>query len=79
MCGIVVVVRRPSARATPIVGDLEAELGEVLTALPSHRSVEGLAAAAGRVEEVDRLLKGIPGPAGLARHADVDRTHRRLV
>ncbi len=61
MCGIVVVVRRPSERAAPIVGNIEAELGDVLAALPSHRSVDGLVAAAGRVEEVDRLLKGIPG------------------
>ena len=74
MCGIVVVVRRPSERAAPIVGDLEAELGDVLAGLPSHRSVDGLVAAAGRVEEVDRLLKGIPGlrallgtPTSLAR------------
>ena len=61
MCGIVVVVRRPSDRATPLVADLEAELADVLATLPGRRSVEGLAAAAGRVEEVDRLLKGIPG------------------
>ena len=56
MCGIVVVVRRPSERKTPLVGDLESELADVLATLPAHRTVDGLGVAAGRVEEVDRLL-----------------------
>ncbi len=57
MCGIVVVVRRPSARALPSVDALEAELAAALAGL-THG---GLAAAAERVEAIDRELRGVPG------------------
>ncbi len=61
MCGIVVVVRRPSLRALPSIERLEAELADVLAMLAGGGGVGAVAEAAARVAEVDRELRGVPG------------------
>ena len=67
MCGIIAVVRRPSARRPP-------EPAEILGPLADARRVLGAAAddpasavlaAAGLVEDVDALLRGTPGVRAL--------------
>src|SRR5262245_38557381 len=63
MCGIVGVVRRPSRREPPIGSGLVGELDAALAALGAGEpaAVQALQGAAGLVEEVDRLLRGVPG------------------
>ncbi|HMK13359.1 MAG TPA: SIS domain-containing protein [Acidimicrobiales bacterium] len=61
MCGIVVVVRRPSARALPDIAALEADLADVLASLLTHKTPDRIIAAADRVAAVDRELRGLPG------------------
>ena len=64
MCGIVVVVRRPSERGLPVLSALEGELSvalESLSSLASADSIDVLLGAATSVEFVDSQLKGLPG------------------
>jgi len=63
MCGIVGVVRRPSRREPPIGSGIVGELDAALRALGAGEPVAlpALQAAAERVAEVDRLLRGVPG------------------
>src|SRR5262245_28710456 len=61
MCGIVVVVRRPSLRALPSMEALEAGLAEVLASLTGDRSAATVTNAAERVEAINRELGGVPG------------------
>ncbi len=64
MCGIVVVIRRPSERPLPGLNELEADLAAALASISSLTradSIETLHTAAAQVEAVDLLLKGIPG------------------
>jgi glucosamine--fructose-6-phosphate aminotransferase (isomerizing) len=64
MCGIVVVVRRPSERALPVLSALEGELSVALASLSSLTSADSidiLLGAATSVEFVDSQLKGLPG------------------
>ena len=83
MCGIVGVVRRPSRREPPLGSGVVAELDAALRALETAHPVEltALRAAAGFVEEVDALLRGVPGVRMLlgdraAAVAIEDRTQR---
>jgi glucosamine--fructose-6-phosphate aminotransferase (isomerizing) len=63
MCGIVGVVRRPSRREPPQGSGVVAELDAALRALEAAQPVEltVLDVAAGHIEEVDALLRGVPG------------------
>jgi glucosamine--fructose-6-phosphate aminotransferase (isomerizing) len=63
MCGIVGVVRRPSRREPPQGSGVVAELDAALGALEAAHPVElaALGVAAGHVEHVDALLRGVPG------------------
>jgi glucosamine--fructose-6-phosphate aminotransferase (isomerizing) len=64
MCGIVVVVRRPSERGLPVLSALEGELSVALaslSSLTSADSIDVLLGAATSVEFVDSQLKGLPG------------------
>ena len=58
MCGIIAILRRPSARPAPAAADVTAALEAAHAALAS-RSTLGAAAAA--LEEVDTALRGTPG------------------
>ena len=62
MCGIVVVVRRPSLRALPSVDALEAELDRGARRVSSSGGrLPTWPRAAERVEAIDRELRGVPG------------------
>ncbi len=77
MCGIVAVVRRPSDRTPPSLGELAAELrrasGHLDEAFRAARPAGALDEASAHVEAVDAALRGVPGvraliddPAGVA-------------
>src|SRR6266545_8358856 len=66
MCGIIAVVRRPSDRPVPDLHDImvavEGATGLVPEgALMDPREPDRLERAAGRLAEVDGLLRGMPG------------------
>ena len=65
MCGIIAVVRRRAQRATPAPGDILELLapvpGMLAGVVDPQLLVEVLTAAAGPLEEADRLLRGVPG------------------
>ena len=68
MCGIIAVLRRRSYRPVPAAADLTAPL-EGASSLLASASASALAATldelAGRVEGVDRALRGVPGITAL--------------
>ncbi|HLI24991.1 MAG TPA: SIS domain-containing protein [Acidimicrobiales bacterium] len=75
MCGIVAVLRRPSRRRPPAPGDILAQLQSVEAELGHLAGQEGfdwarLEAAAGRLEDIDALLRGAPGLACLLSSPD---------
>ncbi|MGH9137516.1 MAG: hypothetical protein ACRD0G_10775, partial [Acidimicrobiales bacterium] len=61
MCGIIAVVRRRADRPPPDPGTVRALLDEALAA----------PAAAGPLEEADRLLRGVPGVQALLAAPDL--------
>jgi glucosamine--fructose-6-phosphate aminotransferase (isomerizing) len=68
MCGIIAVVRRRSRRTAPTTAELTALLAgaaEDLQGAPIGDLGDVVAAVAGRIEAVDRLLRGTPGIAAL--------------
>ena len=60
MCGIIAVLRRPSARAVPGTDEVLAPLAEA-AALLGQGDPSVLAGVADALEGVDRLLGGVPG------------------
>ena len=82
MCGIIAVLRRRSPRAVAQRHDIEAPIKAALAvdlSLDAERLVPSLDAAAGRLEQIDRLLRG---PAGsrclIADHELADLIGREL-
>ncbi len=69
MCGIVAVVRRPSDRTPPSLGELAGELrratGHLEGATDSGALTGALSQAAAHVEAVDAALRGVPGVRAL--------------
>ena len=61
MCGIVGVVRRPSRREPPVGADLVSGLDAALALLAPTATPADVTAAADRVADVDRALRGVPG------------------
>ncbi len=87
MCGIIAVVRRPSDRPVPDLHDImvavEGATGLVPEgALMDPREPDRLERAAGRLAEVDGLLRGMPGLrcllADRARRSELDRLAAEL-
>ncbi len=66
MCGIIGVVRRRSSRAVPALAPLVSQLEAAVARLQAWSGeVTSLDAAAAMVEDVDRLLRGVPGVCAL--------------
>jgi glucosamine--fructose-6-phosphate aminotransferase (isomerizing) len=65
MCGIVGIVSRPSSRPAPSAAQILDALDAALAARPD------LGAVAASLDEVDRLLRGVPGMAALVDHLEL--------
>ncbi|MGE0143680.1 MAG: SIS domain-containing protein [Planctomycetota bacterium] len=82
MCGIIAVLRRRSPRVVPSRQDLEAPIKAALAvdlSLDAERLVSSLEAAADRLEQVDRLLRGPAGVRALIENPElVDLLSREL-
>src|SRR5438270_11711221 len=75
MCGIVAVLRQPAARRPATAAEVLAELDAAADALAAGRLGEGAA----RIEEVDRVLRGVPGVRTLLGEAGLaDEVSRRM-
>jgi len=69
MCGIIAVLRRRSTRAVPGPDEVLSLLDDALSALRGTTGLTaGLAVAAERTTEVNRLLSGVPGVVALRSH-----------
>jgi len=70
MCGIVAVVRRPSDRTEPVLGDVTAALVDALAlleAVGSRPEASAVFEVARRLTEVEAALAGVAGVVALAR------------
>jgi glucosamine--fructose-6-phosphate aminotransferase (isomerizing) len=65
MCGIIAVVRRPSARTAPTATELLDLLEPVPRLLDGQALDRAVPQAAERVAQADRLLRGVPGVRAL--------------
>ena len=62
MCGIIAVVRRPSTRPTPSASEvIDLVSGLAVTVTEAEDITAALTVAGGRLDEADRLLRGVPG------------------
>ncbi|MCB0995084.1 MAG: SIS domain-containing protein [Acidimicrobiales bacterium] len=70
MCGIIAVVRRAAERQPPIAADLVADLVNCHGLLGRGVEAAAVASIAEQVDDVDRLLRGVPGVLALIGHPD---------
>ena len=72
MCGIVAVLRRPTDRPSPTVADVTGAVATAEAALAHwEQPLEAIGTAAGTLEQLDAVLRGVVGTRFLVQHPEV--------